>query len=74
MVKLCESGVVEFELGGILVPMCDIITYLRIDLVLWGSLGMECKKHTNKIMVAFSAALLFKLFGYELLFSTFFNE
>jgi hypothetical protein len=68
--KLYRSDVLEFKIGGNLVPKCDKITYLGIDFTFGSSLGIDCSKRTQKFMAAVSSILLHKVIGYESLFST----
>ena len=67
---MCGSSVVECEFGGILVPKCDIITYLGINFIFGDSLKVNCKKRTQKFMAAVSSVSQHEVFDYESLFST----
>ena len=67
--KLWGSGVVEFELSGILVPWCDIITYTGIDFTFGSSEVVDCKKRSQKFISVVRSVLLHKIFSYKSLFS-----
>ena len=70
--RLCGSGVVEFELGGIVAPRYDAISDLRKDFTFDSSLGVEdYEKLTKKFIAAVNPKLLHKVFDYESLVSAF---